>query len=192
MNEIIRKTWNTYKRHDAYIMGWERSDEDGVGHHVSVLDQEKKTIDFQWRAASEPKAGQRVSVVMVEEGVSIRRDRPILVLNHDTGEVIREQNAPPPRGTRPIMIALTTWILSILAVFCIIAAYTEGVVQMSMGLLGTAFVVLRLAKATSELRYDERAQKRIQDEEKLCLEIMTGAWRMSSGEAIDMKRKNTA
>ena len=188
MNEIIRKTWNTYKRHDGYVMGWERSEEPGVGHHVSMLDQDKQTIEFQWRSARDPEAGQRISAVMVETGVSIRRDRPILVLNHDTGEVIREQNAPPPRGTRPIMLALTIWTLAALAVSCLIIANTEGLTMMVLTLAATAMLVWRLAIATSELRHDERAQKRIQDEEKLCLEIMTGAWRLASGEAINMKR----
>lgn len=188
MNDIIRKTWNTYKRHDGYVMGWERSEEAGVGHTVSMLDQDKNTITFQWRAASEPAAGQRMSVIMVEEGVSIRPDRPIMVLNHDTGEVIREQNAPPPRGTRPIMISLSIWMLVALAVSCLIIANTEGITMMACTLLATAFLVWRLAIATSELRYDERSQKRIQDEEKLCLEIMTGAWRLAAGDVINMNR----
>lgn len=192
MNDIIRKTWNTYKRHDGYVMGWERSEESGVGHNVSMLDQDKNTIHFQWRAASEPVAGQRMSVVMVEEGVSIRPDRPILVMNHDTGEVIREQNAPPPRGTRPIMIGLSIWVLAALALSCLIIANTEGITQIALALVAAAFVMWRLAIASSELRYDERSQKRIQDEEKLCLEIMTGAWRLSSGEAIDMNRTRIA
>jgi hypothetical protein len=192
VNDIIRKTWNTYDRHDGYIMAWERSEEPGVGHSVNMLDQDKNLITFQWRAPSEPKAGQRVSVIMVKDGVSIRPDRPVLVLAHDTGDVIREQNAPPPRGTRPIMIALSIWVLSALAVSCLIIANTEGLTMMVLSLLAAAFVVWRLAIATSELKYDERAQKRIQDEEKLCLEIMTGAWRLSSNEMIDMNRTLTA
>lgn len=192
MNDIIRKTWNTYARHDGYVMGWERSEQDGVGHNVSMMDQDKNPITFQWRAPSEPKAGQRVSVVMVKDGVSIRPDRPVMVLNHDTGEVIREQNAPPPRGTRPIMIALSIWVLSALAVSCLILANTEGLTTVVLTLLATALLVWRLAIATSELRHDERAQKRIQDEEKLCLEMMTGAWRLASGEVIDMNRTLTA
>lgn len=188
MNDIIRTTWNTYKRHDGYIMGWERSEEQGVGHNVSMLDQDKNTITFQWRGGDEPAAGQRVSVVMVEEGVSIRPDRPIMILNHDNGSVIREQNAPPPRGTRPIMIALWIWILSALSISCILVANTEGVTMIAIALVSAALVVWRLAITTSELRYDERAQKRIQDEEKMCLDIMTGAWRFAAGEVINMNR----
>jgi hypothetical protein len=188
--ELIRKTWNTYKRHDGYIMGWERSEELGTGHSVRMLDQEKNTITFQWRSSSEPVAGQRMSVVMVEDGVSVRPDRPVMILNHDTGEVIREQNAPPPRGTRPIMMALSVWVLIATSVACLLIAYTEGRTMVIYTLMATAFIVWRLAIATSELRYDEKAQKRIQDEEKLCLEIMTGAWRLATGEAINMDNKD--
>lgn len=192
MNMQISKTWNSYVRHDGYVMGWERSEEAGVGHKVTMLNQDGDPITFQWRASQEPVAGTRVSVVLVNQGVSIRPDRPILVLNHETGEVIREQNAPPPRGTRPIMIALWTWILAALAVSCLIIANTEGITTVILGLITAALVVWRMAIATSELKYDERSQKRIQDEEKLCLEIMTGAWRLASGEVFDMKRHQAA
>lgn len=188
MNDIIRKTWNTYKRHDGYIMGWERSEEQGVGHSVSVLDQEKKTITFQWRSSTEPKAGQRVSVIMVEDGVTIRPDRPVMVMNHDTGEAIREQNAPAPLGTRPVMIRLWIWLLAAFAVACLLTAYSEGVTRMAIILMSGAFVVWRMAITTSELRYEEKTQKRIQDEEKLCLEVMTGAWRLAAEERIDMEK----
>lgn len=188
MTQIIKKTWNTYKRHDGYIMGWERSEEPGVGHKVSILDELNHPIDFQWRSNIEPEAGQRVSIVMVDEGVSTRKDRPILVMNHDTGEVLREQNAPPTKGTRSIMISLWIWVLSAMAISSLIIANTTGVMMMSLTLLATALIVWRLAIATSELRYEERAQKRIQDEEKLCLEIMTSAWRMAAGEVVNMKK----
>lgn len=187
MNELIRKTHNSYRRHDGYIMGCERAEEPGGVDQVSIMDQERNLISVPWRAGHEPKPGQRVSVIMVEKGVSIRPERPILVLNHETGDIIREQNAPPPRGMRPIMISLSIWVLLALAVACIIIAQTEGLTQLVLILAATAMVVWRLAIATSELRHDERAQKRIQDEEKLCLEIMTSAWKLAAEERFDMK-----
>lgn len=191
MTGIIKKTWNSYSQHEGYIMGFERSEQPGVGHRVSVMDQEQNPITFQWRGAVDPAAGQRVTVIMVKDGVSIRRDRPVLVLNHETGDVIREQNAPPPKGSRPIMLSLWAWILIALSVACLLVANTEGLTRMVTILVAAAMLVWRLAIATSELRADDRAQKRIQDEEKLCLEIMTSEWR-ASGQRIDMMRKDAS
>lgn len=188
MTDIIRGGMTSYVRHDGYIMNWERSDEKGDGHQVTMLNDQRETISFRWRSSSEPVAGQRISVLMVDKGVSVHPDRPLLILNHDTSETIREQNAPSPLGTRPIMIWLSIWVLSALAVSALIIAHTEGITMMALTLLATAIVVWRLAIATSDLRYDERAQKRIQDEEKVCLETMSSAWRLASAEVFNMKR----
>lgn len=192
MNATISKTWNSYRRHDGYVMGWERSEEPGTGHKVTLMDQDGSPVTFRWRAPDEPVAGTKMSVVLVENGVSTRPDRPVLVLNHENGTVIREQNAPPPMGTRPIMIGLSIWVLIALAVSCLIIANTVGITMWALTFLATAFIVWRLAIATVDLRYDEKAQKRIQDEEKLCMEIMTGAWRLAASEVFDMKRTQAA
>lgn len=188
MTDTIKTSLNTYVRHDGYIMNWVRSTELGQGHQVTMMDDFRNSIDFKWRSASEPVAGQRVSVLMVKDGVSVHPDHPVMILNHDTGETIREQNAPSPRGTRPIMLSLSFWVLIILSLSSFAIAHTTGVEQMALVLLGTAVVVWRLAYATSELRYDERSQKRIQEEDKVCMETIAQAWQLAATQVFNMKR----
>jgi len=188
---IITKTWNSYDRHDGYVMGWER-DDSSDGHHVTLMNSDGEPIGFRWRSAEEPVAGGALSVVMVKDGLTLRADRPVLVLEHDTGKVMREQNAPPPRGTRPIMLALSIWMMAALGIGLIIIAHTTGLTFAVCTLLTAALLVWRLAIATSEVRLDERAWTRIREEEKLCLDIMTSEWRLRAGEVINMKRTHAA
>lgn len=184
----ISKTWNTYTRHDGYLMEWEKG-EAADGHRARMMDSDGQTVTFSWRGELDPLAGSKTSVVMVKSGVTTRPDRPVLVLDHDRGFAYRELNAPPPRGTRPIMFSLTVWMLFALGISIVLDAHAPTPLYFAVfTLVAAALMVWRLAIATSELRMDERARDRIRDEEKLCLEVMTSEWRMRADQVINMKR----
>lgn len=184
----ISKTWNTYERHDGYLMEWEKG-EASEGHRATMMDSEGETVTFRWRGELDPQAGSKTSVVMVKSGVTTRADRPVLVLDHDRGFAYRELNAPPPRGTRPIMLSLTIWMLFALGISIVLDANAPtGFYFTVFTLVAAALMIWRLAIATSELRIDERARDRIRDEEKLCLEVMTSEWRLNADQVINMRR----
>lgn len=184
MSQEIKKRHSSYTRHDGFISGWERRS-DGKGHVAVIEDKEGDSTTFRWRDAEEPKAGATISVIMPRTGVTVKHERPLLILGHDSGTVFREQNAPDPRGTKDIMFWLITWILGAMFVSGIIIYNSEGLTMQVLLLLAAAFIVWRLAIATSELRMDERAQQRLRDEETLCLEIVTSEWRLANMERLE-------
>lgn len=191
MKRLINKTYNTYKMVNGYISGWERSPTLVNGHTVTMLDEDEQIFTFPWRMPSEPKAGQKISLIMVEEGASLRPDHPVMILNHDTGEVFREPNAPQPMGSKRIMIALSFWMGFAILISAALLTVATGLMFNVITLTAAAFLVWRLAIATSDLNADERAMKRLKEEEELLLEVMTSAWRLANDKVFELTRMSS-
>jgi len=175
MSQLIAKRHNTYRRHDGAVLGWERGTV-GQGHSVQVIEDDGAITPFNWRSPKDPTAGDQVTIVLPAEGVSAKQDRPIIILNHTTGDTHREVNAHDPKGTRRIMIALFVWVLTAAVITAGILFYATLAQAKIILLLATALIVWRIAIATSHLRMAERAAQRKIDEESLCTEIVIGAW----------------
>ena len=172
--QIIRKRHNTYRRIDGIIAGWSRGE---GSQHVTLMDHSREIHEVNWRAPEDPSAGDQVSLIMVDEGVSAKRDRPLLILNQTTGHAHREQNAPEPRETISIMFSLIGWVTIAMVIAGAIIVNTTGITMIACLLVAAAIIVWRLAIATSEIRYNEKASQRKTDEEALCSEIISQEWR---------------
>lgn len=175
MSTKIQKRYNSYQRIDGVILGWERG-RIGEGHQTSVIEEGGHITNFNWRSPKDPTAGDQVTIVLPEEGVTAKPDRPILMLNHTTGDRHVETNAHDPIGGRAIMTNLGAWVLIALVVttgICFFATIFEAKIIV---LVATALIVWRLAIATRELKLDERAARRKLDEEALRSEIVLAEW----------------
>lgn len=175
MSTKIQKRYNSYKRIDGVILGWERG-KVGEGHQASIIDKGGFITGFNWRSPKDPTAGDQVTIVLPEEGVTAKPDRPILMLNHTTGDRHAETNAHDPVGWRAIMTSLCAWILIALAVTAAICFFATIFEAKIIVLLAASLVVWRLAIATRDLRLDERAARRKLDEEALRSEIVMAEW----------------
>lgn len=176
-NPIIRKRHNSYKRIDGIIAGWSRGED---VQHVTLVDNQRDLHEVNWRAPEDPTAGDQVSLIMIDEGVSAKRDRPLLILNQTTGHAHREQNAPEPRETASIMLSLIAWVAVAMIITGAILANTTGITMITCLLAAAAIIVWRLAIATSEVRYNEKASQRKVDEEELCSEIISQEWKSNT------------
>ena len=176
MSTIIKKRHNSYRLIDGVVLGWHRG-KVGEGHEVQIIDATSAVTTFRWRAPKDPIAGDQVRVVLPEEGVSAKKDRPVMILNQTTGETHREINAHDPRGSRIIMANMIIW----LAIAAIIATLLINYAQMETQarliiLVASALMVWRIAIATHKLRLDERAAQRKLDEEAVCSDVVRAAW----------------
>ena len=177
MNDIkYTKRHNSYRRIDGVITAWQRQ-RDGIAHDIAIIDKLLEMHYVQWRTAEDPTVGDQVSVIINDEGVSAKPTRPLLILNHTTGHAHREQNAPEPYNTKKIMLWLLVWIATAMIVSSVIILNTNGVTMLILQLLAAAFIVWRLAIATSDIRLNERSSQRKNDEEMLCSEIISAEWR---------------
>ena len=176
-NQIIQKRHNAYKRLDGVIASWSMGDD---VQRVTLVDEDRELHEVNWRAPEDPTAGDQVSLIMVHDGVSAKRDRPLLILNQTTGHAHREQNAPEPRGTASIIFSLIGWIAIAMIVSGAIIANTTGLTMLIFLLVAAAIIVWRLAIATSEVRYNEKASQRKLDEEALCSDIISNEWRSNT------------
>ncbi len=175
MNQKISKRHNSYRRIDGVVVGWERGHV-GEGQKVHIVEADGKITTFNWRSPKDPTAGDQVTVVLPEEGVSAKQDRAIMILNQTTGETHREINAHDPRSARNIMARLIIWeaiALCIVSTLVILAAPEMRIIFM---LAAGAILTWRLAIATSDLRQAERAAQRKIDEEAVCTDIAMSAW----------------
>ena len=108
MSTLITKRHNSYRAIEGAVLGWERG-KIGEGHKVQVIEPDNTITSFKWRAPKDPVAGDQVTVVLPETGVSAKPDRAIMILNQTTGETHREVNAHDPNGARSIMVNLVIW-----------------------------------------------------------------------------------
>lgn len=175
MSKIITKRHNSYQAIDGAVLGWERG-KIGEGHKVQLIEPDNTITTFQWRAPKDPIAGDQVTVVLPNEGVTAKPDRALMILNHTTGETHREVNAHDPRGARRIMVQMVIW----LTIAAIIASVLINLAIPSQAqviiLLAAALMVWRIAIATFKLREDEKALQRKIDEEAVCGELVMNAW----------------
>jgi hypothetical protein len=175
MSKIITKRHNSYRLIKGVVLGWQRG-KIGEGHQVQVIEADNSITGFRWKSPKDPVAGDQVTVILPEKGVSAKPDRALMILNETTGDTHREINAHDPRGARTIMANMIIWltIAAIIAVVLINYAIPEQ--AKIIILAAAALMVWRIAIATYKLREDERAAQRKLDEEAVCSEIVMNAW----------------
>ena len=176
MSTVIKKRHNSYKLINGVVLGWSRG-QIGQGHQVQLIEPDNTITTFSWRSPKDPTAGDQVTVVLPEKGVTAKPDRAVMILNQTTGETHREVNAHDPRGARMIMANMVIWLViaaiiaAILINFAIIPIQAQVII-----LLAAALMVWRIAIATYKLRQDERAAQRKLDEESVCSDVVMHAW----------------
>ena len=175
MSTLITKRHNSYRAIEGAVLGWERG-KIGEGHKVQVIEPDNTITSFKWRAPKDPVAGDQVTVVLPEAGVSAKPDRAIMILNQTTGETHREVNAHDPNGARSIMVNLVVW-LTIAAIIASVLINLATPAQAKIIILAAAaLMVWRIAIATFKLREDEKALQRKLAEESVCTDITMSAW----------------
>lgn len=173
--QIIGRTYNSYRLIDGVILSWDRGTP-GAGHSTVIIEKNHQQESFTWRAPHDPNVGDQVSIIMPYEGLTTKKDRPLIILNHTTGEYFREQNAPDPIGFKRIMSRLIIWVAIAMIISAAIILNAEPPLMQLFLLISAAMIVWRIAIATSDLRYDDRATRRKHDEDALCLEMLTRQW----------------
>ena len=186
MSKKITKRHNSYRQIDGVVLGWERG-KVGEGHSVRIIDHSNDITTIKWKSPKDPTAGDQVTVVMPEDGVSAKKDRPIMILNHTNGDNHREINAHDPLGVRRIMVNLVIWetIAAIIAAVLILSA--EYPLNYIFALTAAAIIVWRLAIATSKVRASERAAQRKIDEEEVCTKVSMAAWENNTSGRLPRK-----
>jgi len=175
MSTVITKRHNSYRAIDGAILGWERG-QVGEGHKVQVMEPDNTITGFKWRAPKDPVAGDQITVVLPDKGVSAKPDRAIMILNHTTGETHREVNAHDPYGSRSIMVRLVIWLTIAAIIASVLINLAVPIQAKIITLAAAALMVWRIAIATSQLRENERALQRRLDEEAVCTDITMTAW----------------
>lgn len=175
MKKTIKRSQNTYERIYGTVLGWQRGHV-GEGHQVQIISKPNNIDTINWRSPKDPTAGDQVIVVMHKEGVSAKKDRPLMILNHTTGDMHREVNAHDPKGSRRIMTKLVIWVLIAAIIAAILISYSSIEQARIIILASSALMVWRIAIATDDLKMDERASKRKIEEEAMCTEIAMEAW----------------
>lgn len=175
MSTVIPKRHNSYRAIDGAVLGWERG-KVGEGHKVQVIEPDNTITSFKWRSPKDPIAGDQVTVVLPESGVSAKPDRAVMILNHTTGETHREVNAHNPYGARSIMVQLVIWLTVAAIVASVLFNLASGLQAQIIILVATALMVWRIAIATYKLRQDEKALQRKLDEEAVCTDVTMTAW----------------
>ena len=175
MNRTIKKRHDTYHRIDGYLLGWERG-EIGKGHKATIIDSNGSITTFTWKSPKEPIAGDQVTIVMPEKGDKARFNRPILILNHTTGDRHAEINGDEPKSTRNIMLWLGLWVviaMGIATAICYFATIFQAKVVI---LLAAALCNWRLAIATRDIKNAERTAQRNLDEESVRSQVALEVW----------------
>lgn len=175
MSTIINKRHNSYRLINGVVLGWQRG-KVGEGHQVQLIDESNEITGFRWRSPKDPIAGDQVTVVLPEKGVSAKPDRAIMILNHTTGEKHREVNAHDPRGARMIMAHMVIWLTIAAIIAAVLINYAIPQQAQIIVLAAAALMVWRIAIATHKLRQDERAAQRKLDEESVCSDVAMMAW----------------
>lgn len=175
MSNTIIKQLDNYLRLDGYLLGWERG-QIGQGHQASLIDQNGVITAFNWRSPKEPIAGDQITVVIPEKGGAGRSARPILILNHTSGDRHEEVNDAKPASTRDIMLWLAVWVLVAFAVTAAICFYATTFETKVIVLIAAALVNWRMAIATREIKRSEKSSLRKLEEESVRAEIALSIW----------------
>jgi len=175
MSRTISKQLNNYLRLDGYLLGWERG-RIGQGHQASLIDQDGLITAFNWRSPKEPIAGDQLTVVLPEKGEAGKTARPILILNHTSGDRHEEVNDAKLPSTRDIMLWLAVWVLIAFAVTAAICFYATTFEMKVIVLIAAALVNWRMAIATRDIKKSEKSSLRKLEEEAVRAEIALSIW----------------
>jgi len=175
MGHIIQKRHNSYNVINGVVLGWQRGNV-GEGHQVQIIEESNEITGFRWKSPKDPIAGDQITVVLPDKGVTAKPDRALIILNETTGETHREVNSHDPRGSRMIMANMIIWLTVAAIVGVILLNFASPVQSQIIILSAAALMVWRIAIATYNLREDERASQRKHDEEAVCSEVVMNAW----------------
>lgn len=156
-------------------MGWQRGNV-GEGHQVQIIEKNNNVTGFRWKSPKDPIAGDQLTVVLPEKGITAKPDRALLILNETSGETHREINAHDPRGARTIMFNMIIWLTIAAITGALLVHFSEPTMARIIILAAAALMVWRIAIATYKLREDERASQRKLDEESVCSDVAMTAW----------------
>ncbi len=175
MSNIISKQLDDYRRLDGHLLGWERGLV-GQGHQATLIDHEGAITTFNWRSPKEPIAGDQITVVLPSKGDGARAGRPILILNHTTGDRHEEVSKAKPASTRDIMLWLAVWVIVAFAVTAAICFYANTFEIKVIVLVAAALVNWRLAIATRDIKTSEKTSLRRLEEEAVRAEVALSIW----------------
>ncbi|MBS7671547.1 hypothetical protein [Croceicoccus gelatinilyticus] len=179
MSTRISKKYNTYRRFDGHVLGWERG-QVGEGHQATLIEADGTITSFRWRSPKDPIAGDDVTIVLPEKGVSAKPDRPIILLNHTTGDTHVEVNAHTAKSTRRVMLEVGLWAVIASASGALLMHYGTDIQAQIILLVTAALIIFRLAIATRQLNDFERAARRRADEEEVRSETVLSAWKSNA------------